>query len=137
MKLTKENLLRVIKEEITKMLEMEDKDEEKVAGKTEDEQDYSEDPHEMHENKELKEIESSEEERVAGRTRDQVHSEDEHQLLESTPEGYENIVKGIKKSEKKGDTPKTYVDKKSGERKDTNPWAIAHSMKNKGITPKK
>jgi len=56
---------------------------------------------------------------------------EEENLQESTPEGYEKIVKGIKK-----DAPETYVDKKTGEKKKTNPWAIAWSMKKKGIGSK-
>jgi hypothetical protein len=54
-------------------------------------------------------------------------------LNEVTPPGYEKNVKGIKKSIKRGDTPKTYTDKETGETKETSPWAIAWSQKNKGM----
>ena len=44
----------------------------------------------------------------------------EEEISESTPAGYEKVVKGLKKNPK--------VD---------NPWAVANAMKNKGIKPKK
>ena len=37
----------------------------------------------------------------------------------------EKKVKSIKRAIKKGDIPKTYVDKKTGKRKKSNPWALA------------
>ena len=113
MKLTKEALIKVIKEEIDKLLK-----EEPIESQADKEEDASET---------LEEIESSEEERVAGRTRNQEHSEDEHTMLEVTPKGFENVVKGIKKSVSKGDTPETYKTS-SGKTKETNPWADRKSV---------
>lgn len=52
-------------------------------------------------------------------------------IKEKTAPGKEGMVKGIKKSISRGDTPKTYKDKNSGERKETNPWSIAQSAYNK------
>lgn len=51
-------------------------------------------------------------------------------LYEATPPGHEKQVKGIKNALKHGEIPQTYVDKKTGKRKKTNPWAIAWSSHN-------
>lgn len=51
-------------------------------------------------------------------------------LYETTPPGHEKQVKGIKKALKRGEVPQTYVDKKTGEKKKTNPWAMAWASHN-------
>lgn len=52
------------------------------------------------------------------------------EVEEVAPPGREKQVKGIKKHMKKGDIPKTYVDK-TGKRKESNPWALAWAQYNK------
>jgi len=49
---------------------------------------------------------------------------------EVAPPGQEKQIMGIKKAIKRGDIPKTYVDK-SGKRQKTNPWKIAWSQHEK------
>jgi len=51
--------------------------------------------------------------------------EKKKQKNEVAPPGKEDMVLALKKKIKSGDMPKTYVDKKTGKRKKTNPWAIA------------
>ena len=59
----------------------------------------------------------------------------EFDVNEVSPPARKNQVKGIKKhmAQKKGKDkiPKTYVDKKTGERKKTNPWALAWAQYDK------
>ncbi len=61
------------------------------------------------------------------------------QALEVSPPDREHQVKGIKKhmAQKKGKDkiPKTYVDKKTGKRKKTNPWALAWAQYDKYGVP--
>ena len=58
---------------------------------------------------------------------------------EVSPPDRKHQVKGIKKhmAQKKGKDkiPKTYVDKKTGERKETNPWALAWAQYDKYGVP--
>jgi hypothetical protein len=58
---------------------------------------------------------------------------------EVSPPDRKHQVKGIKKhmSQKKGKDkiPKTYVDKKTGKRKETNPWALAWAQYDKYGVP--
>ena len=58
---------------------------------------------------------------------------------EVSPPDRKEQVKGIKKhmAQKKGKDkiPKTYVDKKTGERKETNPWALAWAQYDKYGVP--
>lgn len=49
-----------------------------------------------------------------------------YQVKEETPPGREDQVKALKK-----ELPKTYTDKKTGERKKSNPWAVAWASYNK------
>ena len=59
--------------------------------------------------------------------------------LEVSPPDRKHQVKGIKKhmAQKKGKDkiPKTYVDKKTGKRKETNPWALAWGQYDKYGVP--
>ena len=59
--------------------------------------------------------------------------------LEVSPPDRKHQVKGIKKhmAQKKGKDkiPKTYVDKKTGKRKKTNPWALAWAQYDKYGVP--
>ena len=59
--------------------------------------------------------------------------------LEVSPPDRKEQVKGIKKhmAQKKGKDkiPKTYVDKKTGKRKETNPWALAWAQYDKYGVP--
>ena len=55
--------------------------------------------------------------------------------IEVSPPDRKHQVKGIKKYMKKGDIPKTYVDKKTGKRKKTNPWALAWAQYDKYGVP--
>jgi len=59
----------------------------------------------------------------------------EFDVNEVSPPARKNQVKGIKKhmAQKKGKDkiPKTYVDKKTGKRKETNPWALAWAQYDK------
>ena len=59
--------------------------------------------------------------------------------LEVSPPDRKHQVKGIKKhmAQKKGKDkiPKTYVDKKTGKRKETNPWALAWAQYDKYGVP--
>lgn len=48
------------------------------------------------------------------------------EMQEVTPPGREDQVKALKKA-----LPKTYVDKDTGKRKESNPWAVAWASKNK------
>ena len=56
-------------------------------------------------------------------------------VIEVSPPDRKHQVKGIKKhmAQKKGKDkiPKTYVDKKTGKRKKTNPWALAWAQYDK------
>ena len=56
-------------------------------------------------------------------------------IIEVSPPDRKHQVKGIKKhmAQKKGKDkiPKTYVDKKTGKRKETNPWALAWAQYDK------
>ena len=59
------------------------------------------------------------------------------QMDEVAPPHREKQVKGLKKHMKKGDVPKTYIDKKTGKRKESNPWALAWAQHKKHGAPKK
>ena len=65
-----------------------------------------------------------------------LYSDDQ---LEVSPPDRKHQVKGIKKhmAQKKGKDkiPKTYVDKKTGKRKKTNPWALAWAQYDKYGVP--
>jgi len=50
---------------------------------------------------------------------------------EVSPPARRHQAKGIKKDIAKGEIPKTYVDKKTGKRKKTNPWAMAWAQYDK------
>jgi len=54
----------------------------------------------------------------------------ENEIKEVTPPGKEDMVLALKKKIKSGEVPKTYIDKKTGKRKKTNPWAIAWASEN-------
>ena len=60
-------------------------------------------------------------------------------VIEGSPPDRKHQVKGIKKhmAQKKGKDkiPKTYVDKKTGKRKKTNPWALAWAQYDKYGVP--
>lgn len=57
-------------------------------------------------------------------------------LKEEAPPGREDQVKGLKKHIG-DDIPKTYVDKETGERKESNPYALAWAQHNKSGKPSK
>lgn len=52
--------------------------------------------------------------------------EEKNQQNEVTPPGHEKQVKKLKQV-----LPKTYVDKKTGKIKKSNPWAVAWASKNR------
>ena len=57
-------------------------------------------------------------------------------IAEEAPPGREDQVKGLKKHIGK-DIPKTYTDKKTGEKKESNPYALAWAQHNKTGKPSK
>ena len=124
MKITKESLLKIIREEIEKVIKEEPIESNPQYGK---EEDFSETPDET--NTPLKEDkEELEEEEVRGKGEedysevDHLVAEKKEKLKEETPPGRESQVKALKK-----ELPKTYIDKKSDERKESNPWAVSWS----------
>lgn len=104
MRLSKENLIHIIEEEIEKMTaeekvtqqlqEIETDEEQKAAGKSHEQEDYSEDFHTVQEGNE--------------------------KIEEVTPPGREKQVKTLKKS-----LPKTYTDPKTGKKKESSPYAVS------------
>jgi len=73
---------------------------------------------------------------IADRVMDRIAGKDENEV---SPPDRKHQVKGIKKhmAQKKGKDkiPKTYVDKKTGKRKETNPWALAWAQYDKYGVP--
>jgi len=128
MKITKESLLKIIREEIEKVIKEEPIESNPQYGK---EEDHSETPDET--NTPLKEDkEELEEEEVRGKGEedysevDHLVAEKKEKLKEEAPPGRESQVKALKK-----ELPKTYIDKKSDERKESNPWAVSWAQYNK------
>tara|TARA_R110000851_G_scaffold302598_3_gene459463 strand:+ start:12508 stop:12777 length:270 start_codon:yes stop_codon:yes gene_type:complete len=57
--------------------------------------------------------------------------QDEQEKSEDAPPARKHQVKGIAKDIKKGEIAKTYIDKKTGKRKKTNPYAISWAQSEK------
>ena len=121
MRITKESLLKLIREEINKVLKEEPLVSNPANGK---EEDFSETLEEV-EVPRVGEEDFSETDRTVTevevpRVGEEDFSETDRLVTEETPPGREKQVKALKK-----ELPKTYVDKKTGERKESSPWAVA------------
>jgi hypothetical protein len=119
MKISRKRLMEIISEEIDSIMNLK---EEPIEHLGDHEEDKSEAEHSdvSAVKEEVKKVPEMKEKKV-------------EKVQEETPPGREEQVKAIEKS----DTPETYTDKKTGKKKESNPWAIAWASYNKSKGDKK